>query len=82
MNRISFPLEFRMRGPQMADLQDALQLLLDRGAILPSDEGFRRELSEALQRERAANIYVDGPNSYVYAQCTPTTARDPNGLPY
>ena len=45
MNRIIFPLEPQMQGPEVADLQAALQLLLDRGFILRDDEGVRRELS-------------------------------------
>ena len=52
MNKIAFPLTLRMQGPQVADLQDALQLCLDRGALLANDEGARRELSVELKRER------------------------------
>ena len=46
-----------MQGPEVADLQAALQLLLDRGVILRDEEGARRELSAALQRERAERNY-------------------------
>src|SRR5918994_1045012 len=59
MNRIIFPLEAGRRGPEVADLQAALQLLLDRGAILRDDEGARRELSAGLERERAERYYGD-----------------------
>ena len=57
MNKITFPLKPRMKGPKVADLQAALQLLLDRGVILRDDEAARRELSAALQRERAEQTY-------------------------
>lgn len=57
MNKIIFPLKRRMQGPTVADLQDALKLLLDRGALLASDEAARQELSEALQRERAEQTF-------------------------
>src|SRR5215207_4669673 len=59
MNRIIFPLEAGRRGPEVVDLQAALQLLLDRGAILRDDEGARRELSAMLQGERAEQFYGD-----------------------
>ncbi len=35
-----------MRGTTVADLQEALQLLLDRGVILRDDEGARRECNQ------------------------------------
>jgi len=57
MNRIIFPLEAGGQGPEVADLQAALQLLLDRGVILPDDEGARREVSAMLQSERAERTY-------------------------
>jgi hypothetical protein len=37
MNQITFPLKHRMQGAAVADLQDALQLVLDRGVILATD---------------------------------------------
>lgn len=57
MNRIIFPLKSRMKGPEVGDLQAALQLLLDRGVILPTDEAARRELSAVLKREHTKQIY-------------------------
>jgi len=57
MNKITFPLKQRMQGAAVADLQEALQLLLDRGALLPDDEAARRAQSTALQRERAGQTY-------------------------
>lgn len=53
MNRTIFPLEAGRQGSEVVDLQAALQLLLDRGGILPDSEGTRSELSTALRRERA-----------------------------
>jgi hypothetical protein len=46
-----------MKRAEVGDLQDALQLLLDRGVLLTDDEAARRELSEALRRERAEQTY-------------------------
>lgn len=57
MNKITFPLKARMQGAAVADLQDALQLLLERRVLLRDDEGARREQSALLQRERAAQTY-------------------------
>src|SRR5215211_7508744 len=57
MNRINFPLEAGRRGSEVADLQAALQVLLDRGAILRDNESFRRELSIGLQSELPERIY-------------------------
>jgi peptidoglycan hydrolase-like protein with peptidoglycan-binding domain len=59
MNRIIFPLEAGRQGPEVADLQAALQLLLDKVAILRDDEGACRELSTTLERERAERVYGD-----------------------
>src|SRR5262245_43029724 len=57
MNKIIFPLKVRMKRPEVADLQDALQLLLDRGVILANDERTRPELSAALKAEREKQTY-------------------------
>ncbi|CAH1073230.1 neuraminidase-like domain-containing protein [Candidatus Nitrotoga sp. 1052] len=57
MNKITFSLNDRMTGAVVADLQDALQQILERGVILRDDEGTRRELAAALQRERAEQTY-------------------------
>ena len=59
MNRITFPLKKSTQGAAVADLQDALQLLLDRGILLASAEGVLRELSAALARDRAAQTCGD-----------------------
>ena len=66
MNKITFPLKSGMRGPAVTDLQDALQLCLDRGVILAdggvspvNDEAARRELSAMLKRERVEQVYGD-----------------------
>ncbi|HEY6409501.1 MAG TPA: carboxypeptidase-like regulatory domain-containing protein [Ktedonobacteraceae bacterium] len=65
MNKITFPLKPGMQGPAVADLQDALQLCLERGPILANDEGTRRELSAALKRERVEQIYGDATGKLV-----------------
>ncbi len=57
MNRITSPLEQGMRGPEVASLQDALRLLLDRAAILADDAATRNDLLVGLRRERAETIY-------------------------
>jgi|GEM_PF-6646994 len=59
MNKITFPLKRRMQGPPVADLQDALQVCLDRRVLLHNDEGARRELAAALSRERPEQTYGD-----------------------
>jgi peptidoglycan hydrolase-like protein with peptidoglycan-binding domain len=57
MNKIIFPLKESMQGPAVVDLQDALRLCLDRGALLASNESSRRELLAALIPERNAQSY-------------------------
>lgn len=57
MNKIAFPLRLRMKRPEVADLQDALQMCLDRSAILANDATARRELSAALKPERDVQTY-------------------------
>ncbi|MBD2026807.1 neuraminidase-like domain-containing protein [Leptolyngbya sp. FACHB-711] len=59
MNKIVFPLVPNTSDPTIADLQDALQLFLDRLLILPNEEGARRELSQGLRRERSQQFYGD-----------------------
>ena len=65
MKKITFPLELRMQGPQVGDVQDALQQCIDRGALLANDEGARREYSAVLQRERAEQTYGNGTRKLV-----------------
>jgi hypothetical protein len=57
MNKIIAPLRLQMQGPTVADLQDALQWLLDRRIIFANDESSRWNLSEALKRERVEQTY-------------------------
>lgn len=59
MNPITFPLKRQMRGPQVADLQDALLFLLERGLLLANNEAARRELLTALRPEREQQTYGD-----------------------
>ncbi len=57
MKIITFPLKQSMQGEAVAGLQDALQVCLDRSVILAADDGARREMSEALRRERTAQRF-------------------------
>lgn len=56
MNKIIFPLERGKQGREVGDLQDALQVLLERG-VVGADDAARRELVLVLRRERAEQIY-------------------------
>ena len=57
MKKITFPLKLQMTGLAVVNLQDALQLLLDRSVLLANDEAARRALIAGLQRERAGQTY-------------------------
>ena len=57
MNKVTFPLKPQMRGQNVADLQDALRLLLERGVIFADEQDARRELSALLERERGQATY-------------------------
>ena len=57
MRKITSSLNSRMKGVKVEDLQAALQLLLNKGALLPDNAGARRELSGALKLERAKRTY-------------------------
>ena len=57
MNKVAFPLKPRMRGPKVADLQDALEALLDRGVILADNESTRRKLAAAVVREKEKRYF-------------------------
>jgi len=59
MNKIIFPLKPHMQGMAVADLQDGLQLLLDRGLLLRDNEAVRRELAQALKPERERQAFAD-----------------------
>lgn len=65
MNKITFPLKPRMKGPAVDDLEDGLQLLLDRGVMLANDEAARRELSAALQREHTEQTFGEATRKLV-----------------
>lgn len=65
MQRIIAPLQFGDRGPTVANLQDALQLFLDRRVLLANAEGARRELAAVLQRERAEQSYQEATRKLV-----------------
>ena len=59
MNKIISPMKLRLQGAVVADLQDALQQCLDRGALLANDGDTRLMLTEAMRRERAGLVYGD-----------------------
>lgn len=51
MNKVTFPLKPKMQGQQVADLQQALNLFLEKGTGLKLDEASRKKLSIALMEE-------------------------------
>lgn len=57
MNRIIPPLKRQMTGANVADLQDALQLLLNRRALLADNQTAARELARLLSRERTTQTF-------------------------
>lgn len=65
MNKITFPLKRGMQGPAVADLQDALQLCLDRGIILRDNQDARQEASAALKREHTDQTYGEATRKLV-----------------
>jgi hypothetical protein len=67
MNKVIPPLRQRMEGATVADLQDALQFLLDRGLLLRSDAPARNELTPALRREREHKAFGDATAKLVAA---------------
>ena len=58
MNKITFPLKPNLQGPAVADLQDTLQVCLDRSALLAANPSERQQFSELLKPERAAQKYA------------------------
>ena len=57
MKAIIFPLKLQMKRSEVGDLQNALQLLLERGVLLSNDDATRREVSETLKNERTEQRY-------------------------
>ncbi|GAB93890.1 neuraminidase-like domain-containing protein [Gordonia rhizosphera] len=57
MNRVTSPVKLQMRGQKVADLQDALTVILGRQLLLRGDEAAGRELAEGLKPEREAKRY-------------------------
>ena len=57
MNPIITPLKRGMTGQRVADLQDALGVLLDRRLLLGEDENTRLALAPRLQRERTVQTF-------------------------
>ncbi|MDB6169903.1 MAG: hypothetical protein JWM88_2767, partial [Verrucomicrobia bacterium] len=59
MNEIISPLKSGMHGASVADLQDLLQMLLERSLLLPHNDANRRELAAAIQPERDKQSFSD-----------------------
>jgi hypothetical protein len=57
MNPITHPLQPRMTGAAVADLQIALEALLERGLLIGIGDPRRRELSAGLKREQSKQEY-------------------------
>ncbi len=64
MNKIFFPLTMEMRGQGVADLQDGMRLLLERG-ILQLSDADRQTLEARLNDERAESIYLQATRTLV-----------------
>ena len=62
MNRVTFPLKQRMQGPEVANLQDTLKLMLERDVIKPKDPRAKLALLSGLASERTNQSY--GTNTY------------------
>ena len=65
MNHVTFPLKPQMDGPEVANLQEALNQLLERGALLRDNEAARRELTDALKGELEAQTFGDATRKLV-----------------
>ena len=65
MNEIIFPLTAGIQGDAVADLQNALQLCLEKAAFLPTDDATRKKLAAALQREHIKKIYGEATGELV-----------------
>jgi hypothetical protein len=65
MNKITHPLNRGTQGPPVADLHNALQVLLDRALILANEEGARRELAAALRPELERQSFGDATGKVV-----------------
>jgi len=59
MNKITFPLKLSMQGPAVADLQDALQVCMDRGALIAGNATQHQQFTALLKPERAVQRYGD-----------------------
>ena len=65
MNAISFPLSPQMQGAKVADLQDALRVVLDRRAVLATSDADREALAERVKAERTEQKYGEGTRKVV-----------------
>lgn len=67
MNKVTFPLKQRMQGSAVANLQDALKMMLERKAIKPADPRVRLALLSGLTSERATQSYGGNTSNVVKA---------------
>ena len=65
MKEIIFPLKSGMQSDAVANLQDALQLCLEKAAFLVTDDAARKKLVEALKRERTKQSYGEATGELV-----------------
>jgi hypothetical protein len=65
MNTIAFPLKLRMDGANVANLQAALRLFLDRGIILGDDDAARRDAVLALKAEQVESTFGEATRNCV-----------------
>jgi Tc toxin complex TcA C-terminal TcB-binding domain/Neuraminidase-like domain/Salmonella virulence plasmid 28.1kDa A protein len=82
MQRIIAPLQIGDRSPAVTNLQDALQLFLDRGLLLANDAGARQELAAVFPRERAEQTYSEATRKLVaiFQETQPLEPRlEPSG---
>lgn len=67
MDKIAFPLKSDMEGAAVANLQAALQALLERELLLGKLPGLRKELASAFKKEREARRYLKATERLVQA---------------
>jgi Salmonella virulence plasmid 28.1kDa A protein len=65
MQRIIAPIQAGDRGSDVANLQDALQLFLNRRLLLANDEGTRQDLFPVLRQEREEQSYQEATRKLV-----------------
>lgn len=60
MNKVNFPLKNGDKGPAVADLQDGLRFLVEKGQLLATgDPMLRKRILDQLTKERSDQVYGD-----------------------